>query len=313
MSGRRIGIGLICLAGSLGCLAAGVLASPGEPEAAKTGAKIRIGTYRSRAVALAFGRSELFSDQMKKLMLQHDRAKEAKDEVTVKALEKQGSEQQNLRHMQVFGNAPIHDILVHLQDALQEEAPKGGLDLIVRDIDIAYRGPSVELVDITDALVQRFQPTEETLKQVRDIDNHPPLPLQVFPIDCGHGHKDDPPSTVKIPAEKAAGLCAEAWLRIVDEERYVGSWERASGHFQAVVPRDKWIQEIRSLRESVGKVVKRKLQSKRYTTSLPDAPEGEYVLMIFETSFEKKKSAKETVTAVLDKDGRWRVDGYYLR
>jgi hypothetical protein len=45
---------------------------------------------------------------------------------------------------------------------------------------------------------------------------------------------------------------------------------------------------------------------------LPGAPDGEYVVIQFESSFEKKKSAVETVTPMLEKDGKWRVSGYYI-
>ncbi len=48
-------------------------------------------------------------------------------------------------------------------------------------------------------------------------------------------------------------------------------------------------------------------------TSLPGAPDGEYVVIQIQTSFENKKSAVETITPMLDKDGRWRVSGYQIR
>ena len=40
---------------------------------------------------------------------------------------------------------------------------------------------------------------------------------------------------------------------------------------------------------------------------------GEYVVIQFETSFENKKAAVETVTPMMDKDGIWRVSGYYIK
>jgi hypothetical protein len=53
--------------------------------------------------------------------------------------------------------------------------------------------------------------------------------------------------------------------------------------------------------------------SASYQTSLPGAFDGEYVVIQFETSFENKKSAVETVTPMKDKDGRWRVSGYFIK
>jgi len=55
------------------------------------------------------------------------------------------------------------------------------------------------------------------------------------------------------------------------------------------------------------------VQTKVFMTSLPGAPDGEYVLVQFATSFEQKKTAIETVTAMLDKDGTWRVAGDYIK
>ena len=49
-----------------------------------------------------------------------------------------------------------------------------------------------------------------------------------------------------------------------------------------------------------------------YTTSLPGAPDGEYVVLQYESEFQRKKYAIETVTPMLD-DGQWRVSGYYIR
>jgi hypothetical protein len=53
--------------------------------------------------------------------------------------------------------------------------------------------------------------------------------------------------------------------------------------------------------------------SASYRTSLPGAPDGQYVVIKFNTWFENKKSAIETVTPKMDKDGMWRVSGYYIK
>jgi hypothetical protein len=46
---------------------------------------------------------------------------------------------------------------------------------------------------------------------------------------------------------------------------------------------------------------------------LPGAPDGKYVVVQFDTSFQRKKSALETVTPMMEKDGKWRVSGYYIK
>ena len=61
------------------------------------------------------------------------------------------------------------------------------------------------------------------------------------------------------------------------------------------------------------KLVSRKLASRRTEKALPGVPDGIYVVIRFETVFDKKSSAVETVTPMLDPDGTFRVSGYYIR
>ncbi|MGA2315438.1 MAG: DUF4019 domain-containing protein [Thermodesulfobacteriota bacterium] len=114
-------------------------------------------------------------------------------------------------------------------------------------------------------------------------------------------------------AEKAAVAAAGAWLSLVDGENYAESWNQAAGLFKAAVTKEQWQNTVRAVRVPLGKVVARKLKSKQYTKTLPGLPDGEYVVIQYETMFEKKQSAIETVTPLLDKDGKWRVSGYYIK
>jgi hypothetical protein len=79
------------------------------------------------------------------------------------------------------------------------------------------------------------------------------------------------------------------------------------------VKEEQWKQSLQAVRKPLGKLITRKIKTKTYKTSLPGAPDGDYVVIQFETSFEHKKSAIETVTPLMDKDGKWRVSGYYIK
>jgi hypothetical protein len=114
-------------------------------------------------------------------------------------------------------------------------------------------------------------------------------------------------------AEKAALTSSGAWLSLVDEGKYPESWDQAAEYFRNAVTKEQWLASLKAVRTPLGKVVVRKLKSKKYARSLPGAPDGEYVVIQYETQFEKKKSAIETVTPMLDKDGQWRVSGYYIK
>ena len=114
-------------------------------------------------------------------------------------------------------------------------------------------------------------------------------------------------------AETVGVAVAKDWLALIDSERYGESWDKAAQYFKAAVPRKKWQQTMQAVRKPIGKNISRELKSKHYRTSLPGAPDGEYVVIQFNASFENKQSALETITPMLDKDGKWRVSGYYMK
>jgi hypothetical protein len=114
-------------------------------------------------------------------------------------------------------------------------------------------------------------------------------------------------------AEKAATDSANRWLSQVDAGHYADSWEAAAPAFKSAVSKDQWAKMLQTTRTPLGSVVSRTVKSAVYTTSLPGAPDGQYVVIQFESSFEHKKSAIETVTPSLGSDGQWRVTGYFIR
>ena len=116
------------------------------------------------------------------------------------------------------------------------------------------------------------------------------------------------------PDEERAGLdSAGAWLTLVDAGQYDKSWDQAASLFKESLSKDQWVQSLKTARMPLGKVISRTSASTTYTTSLPGVPDGKYVVIKYDTSFENKKSAVETVTPMLDKDGKWRVAGYFIK
>jgi hypothetical protein len=120
-------------------------------------------------------------------------------------------------------------------------------------------------------------------------------------------------ATADQSGEEAAVEASQSWLALVDEGNYSGSWREAAEYFRTAVTAQQWQRSMTAFRKPLGKVVSRRLKSKQYTNALPGAPDGEYVVIQYETSFENKKSAVETITPMLDKDGKWRVSGYYIK
>ena len=113
--------------------------------------------------------------------------------------------------------------------------------------------------------------------------------------------------------ELNAQMASDAWLSMVDEGRYSESWQETSFYFQNAVDEKQWEKSLNSVRKPLGEVLSRKAISQNYTKTLPGAPDGEYVVIQYETSFKNKASAIETVTPSLGKDGIWHISGYYIK
>jgi hypothetical protein len=110
-----------------------------------------------------------------------------------------------------------------------------------------------------------------------------------------------------------AQAAAKSWLVLTDGAKYGPSWDDASSLFKAAVQRADWERSIKGVRSPLGALKNRKVKSATFARTLPGAPDGEYVVLVFESEFENKAAAVETVTPMLDKDGTWRVSGYYIR
>jgi hypothetical protein len=113
--------------------------------------------------------------------------------------------------------------------------------------------------------------------------------------------------------EKEAQAAAEQWLALIDAGQFAESWQATAAVFQSAVSQPQWQGSLESVRKPLGSLVSRKLKSAKYTKTLPGAPDGAYVVLQFATSFTNKKEAVETVTPMLDKDGKWKVSGYFIK
>jgi hypothetical protein len=117
------------------------------------------------------------------------------------------------------------------------------------------------------------------------------------------------PASAKSDAETAA----EAWLKLTDASSYGQTWQTASPLFQSAVTQEQWAQAAASVRGPLGKVKSRTLKKITYAHRLPGAPDGTYAVIQYHTVFEHKSSAVETITPMKEKNGQWRVSGYFIK
>ena len=100
---------------------------------------------------------------------------------------------------------------------------------------------------------------------------------------------------------------AVEWLALVDRGQTAESWDAAASNFRRAVSDAQWAAATNAIRTPLGAVVSRVLKSEQRATELPGAPDGVLAVRQFATSFERKRSAVETVTMMRDTDGRWRA------
>lgn len=110
-----------------------------------------------------------------------------------------------------------------------------------------------------------------------------------------------------------AEAAALQWLALADAADAARTWAEAASLFRAAVPQDQWARSLTAARAPLGAVISRTLRQAQPMTEMPGAPDGEYVVFQFDTRFEHKRSAVETVTPMRDADGTWRVSGYFIK
>lgn len=112
---------------------------------------------------------------------------------------------------------------------------------------------------------------------------------------------------------KSAEDASARWLKLIDAGRYDESWDEASEMFKKSIGKAEWKKAIETARKPIGPLRNRKIRTSQYIVNPDGAPEGEYVMIQYDCSFEGLPNAVETLTPMKDKDGVWRVSGYYIK
>lgn len=119
------------------------------------------------------------------------------------------------------------------------------------------------------------------------------------------------PAAAQAPGEDAA-RDVEAWLRGVDAGRYEESWQGLAAPVRGMASAEQWAATLRQARAPyAGTVLARTLAAAEAVPQPTGAPPGEYVRMVFATSFSSGVSARETVAALKEPDA-WRAVGYFI-
>jgi len=166
---------------SISAILCSILLATGVASGQPANGNLRVGTYDSRAIAVAYAQSKFMRQELATLMQERDRAKAANDEKRVKELEAKGNAWQSQLHQQAFSTASVTALLEKIKPELQALALQAGVSLIVSKWEIVYDGHSVEYVDVTLPLVQKFEASPQVLKIIEQLRQHDPIPLDKLP------------------------------------------------------------------------------------------------------------------------------------
>jgi len=113
-------------------------------------------------------------------------------------------------------------------------------------------------------------------------------------------------------SEQPEMAVANSWVQLVDKQRWDDSWTAAGTLFKTQMPQTRWASTIASVRVPLGPVSSRVVRAVTKPKSLPGAPDGDYEVVQFDTSFANKAVSTETVVLSREATG-WKVDGYFIR
>lgn len=120
--------------------------------------KFRVGTFDSRAIAIAYANSDLNAQYLTSLRAKYEKAKAEKNEKVIKECEAEGKAQQQVLHQQGFSIASVTSVLEKVKGELSKAAKEAGVDMIMSEWEVAYKNSEIETVDVTRALVKLFSP-----------------------------------------------------------------------------------------------------------------------------------------------------------
>jgi len=165
----------------------GGLAVSTTPSAGQTSKeKLRVGTYDSRAVAVAYAQSASHRQEMMKMNADFEQAKAARDEKRIKEMEAQGRASQARLHQQGFSTGSVVNILERIKSDLPGVAKEAGVVMLVSKWEVVHADPSIEYIDVTMPLVMRFKPSETTLKMIEQMKSSAPIPLEKLPPETDY-------------------------------------------------------------------------------------------------------------------------------
>lgn len=105
---------------------------------------------------------------------------------------------------------------------------------------------------------------------------------------------------------------AKDYVEGLDRGDYAPSWSKGDQLFQHTITQQEWAWALGEKRKKLGKVLSRTLKDQKPAWDPQGLPKGPYMVVEYNTSFEKAPKSGETLTLRRGTDGKWRVLTYQV-
>lgn len=111
---------------------------------------------------------------------------------------------------------------------------------------------------------------------------------------------------------------ALTWLALIDEGKYAEALDQADPHLRESIERQAWVDGLTQVRKPLGQADSRRLLRLFATTLLPEAPEGDYVVVNFRTRYALREDPMNEIIVLSAQEDTpydnptWKVIGFYL-
>jgi hypothetical protein len=143
-------------------------------------ARIRIGTFDSRLVALAYYSSTDYEKFVADFEKQYSIASAKNDSATMKKYLIKSPLMQRMMHDRIFGKGTINDILDNYKEKVSAIGKANNVVMVVSKWEVEYKTPAVEFVDLTWKIMDIFGPVEQVIKWAKDGEKQPPIKDAMF-------------------------------------------------------------------------------------------------------------------------------------
>ena len=105
---------------------------------------------------------------------------------------------------------------------------------------------------------------------------------------------------------------ATDWLALLDAHAYKQAFSEEVPRVKSGTHEEDFVRFMESRRASLGNAKERAFIQVVSTHTMGSAPDGNYMVIVFKTKFERKAVCYERVTLSTE-TGRWQVSGYQIR